>query len=44
LPPALLSRFDLLFLLLDKSNEANDKELAFHVANVHKFLDVPKSD
>lgn len=38
LPPALLSRFDLLFLLLDKNDEENDKKLATHVALVHKNL------
>lgn len=38
LPPALLSRFDLLFLLLDKNDEDNDKKLATHVALVHKNL------
>lgn len=32
LPPALLSRFDLLFLLLDKIDEELDTKLAFHVA------------
>lgn len=42
LPPALLSRFDLLFLLLDKNNEETDKTLAFHVASVHKNLIAPK--
>lgn len=44
LPPALLSRFDLLFLLLDKSDEENDKRLAYHVASVHKHLEAPKTE
>merc|ERR1712151_1381884 len=35
LPPALLSRFDLLFLLLDTVNNEKDKELALHVCKVH---------
>jgi DNA replication licensing factor MCM7 len=42
IPPALLSRFDLLFLLLDRSDEDADRKLAYHVATVHKSLDVPK--
>lgn len=42
LPPALLSRFDLLFLLIDQVNEELDTQLAFHVANVHKHLDAFK--
>jgi len=36
LPAALLSRFDLIFLLLDKANEEMDEELAKHVTNVHR--------
>ena len=36
LPAALLSRFDLLFLLLDKPNLDNDLSLAEHVSYVHK--------
>jgi DNA replication licensing factor MCM4 len=32
LPPSLTSRFDLLYLILDKSTEANDAKLAKHVA------------
>lgn len=42
LPAALLSRFDLIFLLLDRSDEELDKQLAFHVASVHKHLIAPK--
>jgi len=38
LPAALLSRFDLIFLLLDRSDEELDKQLAYHVASVHKHL------
>jgi DNA replication licensing factor MCM7 len=41
LPAALLSRFDLLFLLLDQVNKDNDKALAIHVATVHKTLRPP---
>ena len=36
LPKAFLSRFDLIFLLLDKADQAKDEQLAFHVASVHK--------
>merc|ERR1711937_1039258 len=35
LPPALLSRFDLLFLLLDTVDSEKDKKLAMHVCKVH---------
>jgi len=37
LPAALLSRFDLLFLLLDKPDAEIDRELASHVTYVHRF-------
>merc|ERR1711972_569082 len=36
LPAALLSRFDLLFLLLDTVNQDKDKNLALHVCKVHR--------
>lgn len=35
-PQALLSRFDLLWLLLDKPNEEDDRLLAEHVLRVHQ--------
>lgn len=35
LPAALLSRFDLLFLILDKPNRDDDERLAEHVTFVH---------
>ena len=44
LPAALLSRFDLLFLLLDQVNESNDVALARHVATVHRTLKAPIKD
>lgn len=44
LPAALLSRFDLLFLLLDKVDETNDIALARHVATVHRTLKAPKRE
>jgi len=37
LPAALLSRFDLIFLLLDVPNDDSDFALAKHVAMVHQF-------
>ena len=44
LPAALLSRFDLLFLLLDKIDQENDTNLARHVATVHRTLKAPTRD
>ena len=38
LPAALLSRFDLLFLILDKPNYERDLALATHVTSVHMNL------
>merc|ERR1712048_236424 len=35
LPAALLSRFDLLFLLLDTVDPDKDRQLALHVSKVH---------
>jgi DNA replication licensing factor MCM7 len=35
LPTALLSRFDLTFVLLDEPNEENDEALARHITFVH---------
>jgi len=35
LPPTLLSRFDLIFLMLDEPDEERDKEIATHVLNIH---------
>lgn len=37
LPNSLLSRFDLLFLLLDKAESEQDINLARHILHVHKF-------
>merc|ERR1712232_757830 len=41
LPAALLSRFDLMFLLLDIANIENDTALANHVTHVHRFRKHP---
>ncbi|KAJ8087923.1 DNA replication licensing factor MCM7 [Marasmius tenuissimus] len=37
LPAALLSRFDLLFLILDKPSRDDDERLAQHVTHVHMY-------
>ena len=39
LPPTLLSRFDLIYLVLDKPNEASDRKLARHL--VAMYYDTP---
>lgn len=44
LPNSLLSRFDLLFLLLDKPEIEADIALARHVTHVHRFLSNPDLD
>ena len=35
LPPTLLSRFDLIYLILDKQTEANDRRLANHIVSLY---------
>lgn len=35
LPPTLISRFDLLYLILDKIDETNDRRLARHLVNLY---------
>ena len=35
LPPSLISRFDLLYVLLDISNEANDTKVAHHILDFY---------
>jgi hypothetical protein len=35
LPPSLISRFDLIYLVLDKAEEANDRRLARHLLSLH---------
>jgi DNA replication licensing factor MCM7 len=42
LPAALLSRFDVLFLILDKASRENDKQLAEHVTHVHMYNKHPE--
>jgi DNA replication licensing factor MCM4 len=38
LPPTLLSRFDLIYLVLDKQNEASDRRLANHIVSLYSTL------
>ena len=35
LPPSLMSRFDLIYLMLDKHNEVSDRRLANHIVNLY---------
>ncbi|KAH8740107.1 DNA replication licensing factor MCM4 like AAA+ ATpase [Cryptosporidium ryanae] len=35
LPPSLMSRFDLIYLMLDKQNEESDKKLAEHLCSLY---------
>ncbi len=42
LPAALLSRFDLIFLLLDKVDSGNDEQLSKHVCYVHAHSKAPE--
>ncbi len=45
LPPTLLSRFDLIYLMLDRHNEAYDRRLANHIVSLYgRFEDDMKED
>lgn len=44
LPAALLSRFDIMFLMLDQPSRENDERLASHVAYVHMHNKQPPMD
>ncbi|KAF8746099.1 hypothetical protein AX14_000158 [Amanita brunnescens Koide BX004] len=44
LPAALLSRFDLMFLILDKASREDDERLARHVTYVHMNSRHPQTD
>ncbi len=35
LPYSLLSRFDLMFIMLDKANKEKDEQLAEHITGIH---------
>lgn len=43
LPAALLSRFDLIFILLDHQEEQQDLNLARHIGRVHQNKNAPES-
>ena len=43
MPPALLSRFDLIFSILDKPNIATDTDLATHILRTHKGGEVSEN-
>lgn len=42
LPPTLISRFDLVYLVLDKVDEQNDRQLARHLVGLY-LEDAPSS-
>jgi DNA replication licensing factor MCM4 len=42
LPPTLLSRFDLIYLILDKQSEASDRRLANHIVSLYSTMDGSK--
>lgn len=44
LPAALLSRFDLTFILRDRANKERDMALAQHITHVHRFYKQPDLD
>ena len=44
MPESLLSRFDLIFILLDKPNKENDNKLAEHITYVHKNHGKPPTE
>ncbi|KAI8358630.1 DNA helicase and DNA replication licensing factor [Mortierella sp. GBAus27b] len=44
LPAALLSRFDIMFLILDTANEENDSRLASHITYVHMHNQAPRME
>ena len=43
LPPSLLSRFDLIYLVLDKAQEANDRKLARHLVSLYYEDQLPSA-
>lgn len=44
LPPALLSRFDLLWLIQDRADRDNDLQLARHITYVHQHCAQPETE
>jgi len=43
MPPALLSRFDLIFSILDKPNRTTDTDMATHILRTHKAGEVSEN-
>jgi len=39
MPPTILSRFDLIYLVLDEFNEKRDEMLAYHILNMYSLKD-----
>ncbi|KNC50614.1 MCM5 minichromosome maintenance deficient 5 [Thecamonas trahens ATCC 50062] len=39
----ILSRFDLIFIVRDQKNEANDRRIAQHVISIHKSLEIERT-
>ena len=42
LPPALLSRFDLIYIMLDVPNMVNDRKLASHILDIYSNKEAHK--
>ncbi len=38
LPPTLLSRFDLIYLILDRQNDTHDRRLANHIVSLYSKI------
>lgn len=44
LPPTILSRFDLIYLMLDRRNEASDRRLANHIVSLYGYYEETSND
>ena len=44
LPPTLLSRFDLIYLVLDRQNDAHDRRLANHIVSLYSRVTKANDD
>ena len=44
LPPTLLSRFDMIYLVLDKESEAMDRRLANHIVSLYSTPNFEQND
>ena len=44
LPPTLLSRFDMIYLVLDKESEALDRRLANHIVSLYSIPNFEEND